>query len=65
MNNKSSILTTGEATSENTTLVFMSEIKNGLSLKKVKVSISFLLKNCNNLVYSNVSAFRMETQLFP
>ena len=34
-------------------LVFMSEIKNDLSLKKIKFSISFLLKNCNNLVYSN------------
>ena len=43
----------------------MNEIKNDLSLKKVKFSISFLLKNCNNLVYSNASAFRTETQLFP
>ena len=46
-------------------LVFMSEIKNDLSLKKVIFSISFWLKNCNNLVYSNASAFRTETQLFP
>ena len=40
---------------KNPLLVFMSEIKNDLSLK-VKFSISFLLKNCNNLVYSNASA---------
>ena len=39
-------------------LVFMSEIKNDLS-------ISFLLKIGNNLVYSNASAFRTVTQLFP
>ena len=45
-------------------LVFMSEIKNDLSLKKVKFSISFLLKICNNLVYSNVSTFRTEAQFF-
>ena len=65
MNNKSSIFTSGEATSEIPLLVFMSEIKNDLSLEKVKFSISFLLKNCNNLVYSNASAFMTETQLFP
>ena len=45
--------------------VFMSGIKNDVLLEKVKFSISFLLKNCNNLVYSNVSAFRMKIQLFP
>ena len=33
--------------------------------EKDKFSISFLLKNCNNLVYSNASAFSTETQLFP
>ena len=46
-------------------LVFMSEIKKQSFTEKVKFSISFLLKNCNNLVYSNASALRTETQLFP
>ena len=32
-------------------LVFMSEIKKRSFTEKVKFSISFLLKNCNNLVY--------------
>ena len=36
MNTKSSIFTNGEATSENTTLVFMSEIKIDVPLKKSK-----------------------------
>ena len=52
-------------------LVFMSELKNDLSLKKSNFLFFFffffffLLKNCNNLVYSNASAFRTETQPFP
>ena len=46
-------------------LVFMSEIKNDLSLKKSQIFYFFLLKNCNNLVYSNASAFMTVTQLFP
>ena len=49
-------------------LVFMSEIKKRSFTEKVKFSISFLLKNCNNLVYNlvypNASAFRTEAQLF-
>ena len=46
-------------------LVFMSEIKKRSFTEKVKFSISFLLKNCNNLVYSSASAFRTETQNLP
>ena len=68
MNNKSSIFTSSEATRVNISLlVFTSEIKSDLSLMndKVRFSISLLLENCNNLVYTNASAFRMETQLFP
>ena len=66
MNSKSSNFTSGEAKRVKIPLlVFMSEIKNDLLLKKVKFSISFLLKNCNNLVYSNASAYRTETQRLP
>ena len=46
-------------------LVFMSEIKKRSFTEKVKFPISFLLKNSSNLVYSNASAFRTETQHFP
>ena len=66
MNNKSLIFTSGEATSKNiSVLVFKSEIKNDFSLKKSNFLFLVLLKNWNNLVYSNASAFRTETQLFP
>ena len=66
MNNESSIFTSGEATSENTAFgVHEGNKKNDLSLKKSDFLFLFLLKNCNNLVYSNASAFRKETQLFP
>ena len=44
MNNKSSIFTSGEATSEIPLLVFMSEIKNDLSLKKSYFLFLFCLK---------------------
>ena len=44
MNTKSSIFTSGEATSEILLLVFMSEIKIDLTLKKKnKFSVSFML----------------------
>ena len=33
--------------------------------EKIKFSTSFLLKSCNNLVYSSASAVETETQLFP
>ena len=65
MNNKSSIFTSGEATSENTAFCVHEWNKKRPFTKKVKFFISFLLKNCNNLIYSNTSAFRTETQLFP
>ena len=44
MNNKSSILTSGEATSENTALGVMSEIKNNLSLQKSNFLFLLCLK---------------------
>ena len=55
------------STNENTCaiLVFLSEIKDGLALKKVKFSVSFMLKNGNYVVYTNASAIRTETQHFP
>ena len=65
MNNKSSIFTSGEATSENTAFGVQERNKKRSFTEKVKFSISFLLKNCNNLVYSKASAFRTEAQLFP
>ena len=61
-NNKSSIFTSGEV--KIPLLVFMSEIKNDFSLKKSIFLFLFCLKNCNNLVYSNASAFRTETQSY-
>ena len=45
--------------------MFMSEIKNDLSLKRSNFSISFLLKNCNSLVYSNASASGRQQNFFP
>ena len=65
MNNERSIFTSGEATSENTAFGVHESNKKQSFTEKVKFSISFLLKNCNNLVYSNASALRTETQLFP
>ena len=61
MNNKSSIFTSGEAT----LLMFMSEIKNNLSLKKSNFLFLFLLKNCNNLVYSNRQPSGPRHNFFP
>ena len=65
MNNKSSIFTSGEATSENSAFDVHERNKKRSFIEKVKFSVSFLLKNCNNLVYSNATAFRTETQLLP
>ena len=64
MSNKSSIFTSGEATSENTAFSVHEKHKKRSFTEKVKFSISFLLENCNNLVYSNASAVRTETQPF-
>ena len=65
MNNKSSIFTSGEAMSENTAFGVHECNKKRSYTENVKFFISFLLKNNNNLVYSNASAFRTDTQLFP
>ena len=50
MGTKSSIFTTRVKIP---LLVFMSEIKRSHT-EKVKISISFVLQNCNNSVYSNM-----------
>ena len=64
MNNKSSIFTSGEAMSENTS--WYSRVKSKRSFtENSQIFYFFLLKNCNNFVYSKASAFRTETQLFP
>ena len=66
MNTKSSIFMSGEAMRENTAFGVHEWNKKGSYTEKVKFStgISFMLKNCNNLVYSNGSALRTETQPF-
>ena len=64
MNNKSSFSRVAKPRVKIPLLVFMSKIKNDLSLKKSNILFLILLKNCNNLVYSIASAFKTETQLF-
>ena len=64
MNTKSSVFTSGEATSKNTAFLFMSEIKKRSYTEIVKFSFSFMLENCSYSVYFNASVHRTETQLF-
>ena len=52
MNTKSSIFTRGEATSENTAFLFMSEIKNDLTLKKSNFLFLLCLKIATIQVFS-------------
>ena len=53
MNTKSGIFT--KASSENTTFVFMSEMKINLTPEKIKFSVSFMLK-CGKIdVFQSVS----------
>ena len=50
MNNKSSIFTSGEATSEKTAFGVHEGNEKRFFTEKVKFSISFLLKNCNKFI---------------
>ena len=54
-------LTSGGATSENTTFGVHERKKNQSYTEKVNFSISFMIKNCKHSVYFNTSAITTET----